>query len=132
MSNVETGLNKTLSISEQWLNIAGYIPGVSSVSGALRIAGGKTEIIGAVGASAIVALAALSAADSAERRQGLRRAVTILTTYLLHGIANVFRGSIEMIPFLSLMTCLPYDLLGNRFTYPHEGNYRWGLHQVNA
>ena len=132
MSNVEVGLNKTLGVGEQWLNIAGYIPGVSSASGALRIGGGKTEVIGAIAGSAIVALAALSAPNAAEKRQGLRRAVTILTTYLLHGIANVFRGSIEMIPFLSLVTCLPYDLLKHRLTYPHEGNYRLGFHQVNA
>lgn len=132
MGNVELGLNKTLGVAEQWLNIAGYIPCVCNVSGNLRIALGNIEIVGAVGASAIVALAALSAPNAAEKRQGLRRAVTILATYAMHGIANIFRGSIESYSFLGLITCLPYDLLKVRIKYPNEGNYRWGLHQVNA
>lgn len=132
MGNVEVNLNKTIAVGEQCLNIAGYIPGVSSVSGAFRLAGGKIEIIGGIAAAVIVALAALSAPDATSKRQGLSRAVTILTTYFLHGIANAFRGSIEMIPFISLVTCLPYDLLKNRFTYLHEDNYRLGFHQVRV
>lgn len=119
MVEFQINLDKTLATVEKFLDVAGYIPVVSTFSGAFRIKYGKVETVASVGLSAVSALYAVCKQDQAERARGLDRAVEVLT-YSIHGIANVFRGAIEMVPFLSLFTCLPYDLLKARFTYPRE------------
>ncbi|MBS0604210.1 MAG: hypothetical protein JSS60_04120 [Verrucomicrobia bacterium] len=103
---------------------------VSTFSGGLRINYGKVEVIGGVIAAALTAIVALAQSNADDRERGLNKAVEILATYSLHGIANIFRGAIEMIPLLSLATCLPYDLLGNRLAYPKEGRELHGYSQV--
>jgi len=113
-------LNHVQRVVETGLNYAGYVPGVSTLSGALRVNYGKIEIIGAVAAAAFIAIRALVNQDAQERSAGLKKALNVMSTYSLHGVANIFRGILEMIPFLSLVTCLPYDLQKNRFTYPKE------------
>ena len=121
LNHIQESLDKTLYTFEQGLNIAGYIPLVSTFSGSLRISYGKVEVIGSVVAAVLTAFVALCNYHDAEARQrGLGKALEILTTYSLHGIANIFRGTIESVPFLSLFTCLPYDLLRSRFSYHYE------------
>jgi hypothetical protein len=120
LNQIQNTIGKVLSTFERGLNAGGYIPILSTFSGALRIKYGQIEVIGSIVAAALTAIAALFNPSKEAREQGLNRATEILTTYACHGIANIFRGVIEAIPFLSFVTCLPYDLLGNRFAYPHE------------
>lgn len=119
MLEIQKNVDHTLSSFEKGLNIAGYVPIISSFSGPLRIGYGKVEVIGAVAFAAILALRAFSL-TGLEQEELLNKAVEMLS-YTLHGIANIFRGAIETIPLISLFTCLPYDLMfQQRFTYPTE------------
>jgi hypothetical protein len=121
MTPIQRDLDSTLSAFERGLNVAGYVPFVSSISGPCRVVYGKVLIIGSIVAAALLALNGLSRArNAAERQQVLKDAVEIFATYAIHGVANIFRGAIESILLLSLITCLPYDLSGQRFTYPYE------------
>ncbi len=118
MDQIRIKLDQTLGVFESGLNVAGYVPLVSTISGALRVNYGKLEIIGAVAAAGIIAVKALFAGT--EQYNEFNHAVEILFTYASHGAANVVRGIIEIFPFVSLATCLPYDLLGHRYSYPFE------------
>lgn len=118
MDQIQINLNKTLNTFEEGLNIAGYFPIVSTFSGSLRIGYGKLEVIGSVAAAALIAIRALFLANASDRNREFRKAVEVLIDYSLHGFANITRGIIEDFPFVSLVTCLPYDLSGNRFAYP--------------
>ncbi len=117
MMEIEDSLDNWLEKIEPGLNIAGYFPVISSVSGPLRMVLGQCEIIGGLAAAAFMAIAALFNPNARERQHQLNKALEIAVKYTLHGGANLFRGGIEMIPFASLVTCLPYDLLGNRFSH---------------
>ena len=127
-----THLDKTLGRFEQGLNIAGYVPlfGVGSIAGGIRAAYGKMEVVCSIGRAAITAIAALFNPDVQQKQQGLDRAVEIVKTYTVHGLGNVVRGWVEMVPYLSLVTCLPYDYLGYRFSYPQEGAPEFGVHRL--
>lgn len=116
----EKDLNNVQAIVETGLNYAGYVPLVSTLSGAMRINYGKIEVIGAVASAALIAIRAFANDSQAERAEQLNLALSVITTYSLHGIANIFRGILEMVPLLSLATCLPYDLLKHRYAYPRE------------
>ena len=125
MGSLELKLNNAMAPFEQGLNIAGYIPLVSTVSGVLRHSYGKMEIIAGVAAGALFAIVALFNPNAQARQKGLQKAVEVMMTYSLHGIANICRAWIEVVPFLSLVTCLPYDLMGKRFAYPQENPGHW-------
>lgn len=120
MDQIQRNLDRTLSTLEHGFNIAGYIPILSSGSGVLRAVLGKIEVIGAIAVAALIAVKALFNPDAYARDAEIKKAVEVLVTYSLHGVANIFRGIIEIVPLLSLATCLPYDISGNRFTYPLE------------
>lgn len=117
---IEDSLDSWLENVEHGLNIAGYVPLVSSISGPLRMVLGKCEVIGGLATAAFMAIAALFDPHPVEKLHQLNRALEIAVKYTLHGAANLFRGTIEAIPFVSLVTCLPYDLSGNRVSYIRE------------
>lgn len=127
MNQIQTKLDNGFSVFEQGLNMAGYVPilGVSKVAGLVRINFGNAQIIASIALGALIAVAALFSKNADERQQGLHLAVTIMKTYTLHGLANMGRGFIECVPYLSLVTCLPYDLMDNRYRYPNEVPGRW-------
>ena len=118
MDQIQINLNKTLNSFEGGLNIAGYVPIVSTFSGALRANYGKLEVIGAIVAGALIAVRALFLVNASDQDRELKRAIDVFTCYALHGVANIIRGVLEVIPLVSLVTCLPYDLSGKRFAYP--------------
>ena|ERR1700690_1508783 len=120
MSQSEYQLNNTLAKVERGFDYVGYIPVVSALSGALRVVCGKIEIIAGIAASALTAIVALFSPTAYERHEGMKKAANILTTYTVHGIANIFRGALEATALLGTVACLPYDLFGNRFSYPQE------------
>lgn len=127
LSEVQKKLDHTFTVFEQGLNIAGYIPffGVSTVTGAVRIEYGLAQIYGSVALAALVGVGSLFNRDASAREQGLKLASKIITTYSLHGFANIGRGCVEMTRYFSLMTCLPYDMANNRYKYPTELSGRW-------
>jgi hypothetical protein len=96
-------LDASLQSFEKTLNIFGYIPIVSSFSATIREAFGDVELISGV------AIAAFSALANNERQvdHGVELAI--------HGVANICRSCVEMIPFINL-ACIPYDI-SNRFEY---------------
>ncbi len=120
MSGFEYQLNNTIATVEKGFNLVGYVPVASTFSGGLRMACGKIEIICSVVAAGLVLVAGLFAANQQEREKRIDQAGTVLKTYALHGLANMFRGALEMTALLGLVACLPYDLFGNRFIYPQE------------
>ena len=131
MIETEDALDSRFEWFEQKLNIAGYFPIVSTISGGIRICFGKLELIGAIVTSAFMAIKALFNPDVAERRQELDKAGHVFVKYAMHGGANILRGSLEMILFLSLVTCLPYDLRGNRFAYVRQSSDRPGFYYIH-
>ncbi len=120
MGEIEDSIDNAFGWFEHGLNIAGYIPLVSTISGGIRIGFGKLEVIGAIAVAAFTAIKALFNPDPIEKHLQLDKAAKILVKYSLHGAANVLRGTLEVFPFVSLVTCLPYDLAGNRFSYVRE------------
>ncbi len=122
----EIDIDSTLANFEKDLNFVGYIPIASSFSGALRVAFGKIEVIAGVVLGAISGIKSLFY-NGQQKEQEWKHAVSLFN-YSLHGIANIFRGILECIPFVSLVTCLPYDKAEVRFTYPKEvpvARYHW-------
>ena len=126
-NGVHKKIDRTFTMLEQGLNIAGYIPflGISTVSGAIRIEFGKTLILGSIACAALVAIGSLFSRDAGARVQGLQFASTIARKYTLHGLSNMGRGLVEMVPYFGLVACLPYDVLSNRHKYPTEVAGRW-------
>jgi hypothetical protein len=119
MNEIQNNLNKTLNSFEEALNIAGYVPVVSSLSGLVRISLGELEIVGSIVAAALIATRSFFFVNASDRERESNKAFEIFIDYSLHGCANIIRGIIERIPFASLVTCLPYDrLLQGRFVYP--------------
>ncbi len=121
MHPMHAALDKALSTFETVLNYVGYVPFVSTFSGAIRIAYGKAEIIGAIAAGALLAVKALFASDSTQRREEFNYALGIAGTYAVHGFANICRGFVESIPFVNFAG-LAYDLSGTRIRYPFEAS----------
>lgn len=108
---------KILAKSETALNLIGYIPVISSMSGLVRMVGGKIQaLIGFF----VAAFSLFTAFKSVNKFRALL-IFRIGLEHLLHGICNLIRGSIETVPLLSLVLCLPYDhLLKKRFKYSSE------------
>ncbi len=130
MNEIEGSLDFSLDKFEHGLNVAGYIPLVSSVSGGIRAIMGKIEVIGALATAAFIAVAALFNPDAAQRHAQLSKSAEIAVKYSLNGVANIFRGALEIVPFLSLLTCLPYDLMGNRVSYMRDNSSNPGVFYI--
>lgn len=111
-------LAKTLAKGEEALNLIGYIPMVSLLSAALRTLGGKLQAV----LGLLLAIAFLIAGFKSPKNK-IRHLLNFRTSleHLFHGVANIIRALLEAVPFLSLVTCLPYDrLLKKRFKYSLE------------
>lgn len=96
---------------EKSLNLPGYIPLISTVSGGFRLLAGKVMTSAAIIATVGFLIASVFDDQYCEHA---KRSID----YIAHGLANVLRGSIEFIPFFNLVT-LPYDA-STRFTYNAE------------
>ncbi len=129
---IDDTLSYHLEKAEKALNFVGYIPFVSTLSAGARVLLGKAEIIGAVVVAAFLALKALFNPDSAQRARQMEQAAKFLVKYASHGGANILRSSLEAMPFLSLITCLPYDLMGYRFSYHDQTRHIVNLTEQRA
>jgi hypothetical protein len=109
-------LEKTLARAEEALNLVGYIPLVSILSATVRSMGGMLQALLGIA----FALGYFFAGHIFKKAKALQKS-RLSTHYLFHGLLNIIRAKIEAVPFLSLITCLPYDrLLKKRFKYPVE------------
>lgn len=105
--------NTLTQVETRTLDPMGYIPILSTVTGTFRAILGVAEIVSAV------ALLAFMQFDTA-------------FTFFAHGVANLARASVEVIPLINLIT-LTYDgsldqewdnsqfKKKGRFEYPREG-----------
>ena len=111
-------LAKTLAKGEEALNLIGYIPMISILSAALRTLAGKLQAVLGIGI-AIFSLIAGFKSPRNKIRHFLNFRISI--EHFLHGVCNILRAMFEAVPFLSLVTCLPYDrLFKKRFKYTYE------------
>jgi len=112
-------LEKTLARAEEALNLVGYIPLVSMLSAAVRSMGGMLQVV----LSCIFALGNFVAGHLVKKPKLIQKS-KLCVHHLFHGLFNLLRAKIEAVPFLSLVTCLPYDrLLKKRFQYPTENRH---------
>ena len=113
-------LERTLAKGEEALNLIGYVPVVSTMSAALRALSGKLQVVLGI----IFAIVYFSLLGFSETRK-IKHFLHLKSSFgqIFHGICNIVRSLLEAVPFLSLVTCLPYDrLLKKRFKYSVE-NY---------
>ena len=101
---------------ESGLNSIGYIPVVSTISGAGRFCYGKYQLIAAIACGVFIAFSSCVAADKSRR---LGEAVDIVWEYGVHGVGNMIRGSVEILPLVNLL-CIAYDRTGMRMNYRFE------------
>lgn len=117
--SLQAQIDKGLHKFEKALNIPGYIPFISSVSGQVRIAYGKIEIITAIAMGAFFIAKGLLSPNAQQRDKDINYGLFVATHYSLQGMANIARGIVESIPFANLL-CIPYDLFDKRVRYPGE------------
>ena len=107
-----------LARGEESLNLVGYVPFLSVASGALRSLGGLLQLI--LGFSFAIGYFCAFRYSKQRKIQHLLYMKTGFS-HGFHGIANWLRAKIEIIPFLSLLVCLPYDrFFKKRFKYSIE------------
>jgi hypothetical protein len=111
-------LARTLAKGEEALNLIGYIPMISILSAALRTFGGKLQaLIGLCFAIFSLIMGLKSSKGKICHFLNFRMGLE----HFLHGLFNMLRALFEAVPFLSLVTCLPYDrVLKKRFKYTYE------------
>lgn len=102
---------------EHVLNVLGYIPCVSSPSGIVRGFYGLILVVTSCVAAIFVSLADRFTKNASER--GLRTMQHL--SYAVHGIENMFRGFVELLPFVvNNLALIAYDLSVDRHEYAAE------------
>lgn len=107
-------LNQSFETVEKFLNVLGYIPVVGSFSACARYSYGELQFTMAVAISAINYVGSVFAENEEKQRKLESRAVKSLE-YAVHGCLNMGRALLEILPLVSLATCLPYDLMGRKW-----------------
>lgn len=79
------------------LNLPGYVPGLSTISGFA----GRCKVLASVQVVTGIALTALSSVG-AIHRDGSKEGMNLIG----HGVYNIARGSLEIFPGLNLLTLL--------------------------
>jgi hypothetical protein len=106
--------------AEQKLNITGYVPLLSSFSGAVRCIMGKLQIAIGIVCAPANAILGFCAQDEKVAENYFSEAKRS-TAQIFHGIFNFFRGIIEIIPFVGNGLTFAYDrAFGFRQTYAIE------------
>ena len=107
-------LERSLAKVETGFNIAGYVPIVSSMTAPFRASYGKVEIIAALVCATYKFAEGAVTASGESFRESMR-----IANMAGHGLANIGRSVVELIPFINLLALL-YDLIGLRITYLGE------------
>ena len=120
-------LAKTLAKGEEVLNLIGYIPMISILSAGFRTLCGKFQALIGLG-FAIFSLIAAFRSTKNRFRHFLNFRYSL--EHFMHGLFNMLRALFEAVPFLSLVTCFPYDrIFRKRFRYTFEDS---DIIEVNA
>ena len=101
---------------EKIFNKLGYIPFVSIFTGATRFAIGKTLLIADVAGAILCTLGDIFKKDANNYAYRANQHIV----YILHDLANLNRGFVEVWPFIGNFLTLFYDTLFGRFSYPVE------------
>lgn len=115
-------LDNTLRDMEvRLLNPSSWIPGWSTVTGAMQVVLGLVMIVLSGLASLYEVAKGVCTANVVEKRQHYKQAAFNLN-YAKHGALNIFRGAISMIPFIGNATMYLYDnkRAEERYKYPTE------------
>ncbi|CUI16831.1 hypothetical protein PNK_1214 [Candidatus Protochlamydia naegleriophila] len=107
-------LNNAFETVEKCLNWMGYIPVVGTLSGCARYSFGELQFTMAIAIAAINYVGAVFA-ENEERQRNLESRTVKSLEYAVHGCLNMGRAFLEIVPFVSLVTCLPYDLRGEKW-----------------
>ncbi len=106
-------------IIETCFNIVGYIPTIAPVSGSMRFSFGTCQAI--MGASSAIFSGVF---DPDSDPQGARNLAACKQNLeqMYHGLANMFRGSLEMTPVVHPLIRAVYDLSGLRLEYTENNS----------
>ena len=104
-------VDNILAKTEQFFNPIDKIPIATSFTGMIRILAGGVEVVAGIVFGTLSALFSSSTYQKQAFKQGC--------IYSLHGIGNIARGSICMIPFVNISLYL-YDAKIGRMNYPNE------------
>jgi hypothetical protein len=113
----ESDFNMALNIVEQTGNFFGYIPFVSTLTGAMRIAAGKIQTIASLSLFCMFFVTLPLTIFNGENFAKHVKISLISKKHIPHGFANIFRGFFEIIPFVGNFLCLAYDVSNNRMSY---------------
>jgi hypothetical protein len=111
------------NLEKKYLNRIGYIPAVGSVSASVRGTVGLAQLVTGVSVTALSVPAALIGSTLGQDEFAKRsfKRVDSYSHLALHGALNCGRAALESVPFLPLMTTLPYDhFLGPMLDYQTE------------
>ncbi len=95
-------------------NKNGYIPIFSSVTGGMRIINGMVHVI--IGISKII----FAVQTDIFRNFNYRNKIFKGFYFTAHGISNILRGAIELIPVVGNIAMIIYDIVMPRFKYDLE------------
>lgn len=101
---------------EKTLNIAGYFPGFSSISGSARAIWAVAEIIVSVVKAPFLLIGDLFSTYS----HGKFHRSYLNMAHSGHAILNLVRGVVESAPVIGNVTCVVYDLMDLRIGYAVE------------
>jgi hypothetical protein len=110
MGNVENRIAQV----EKFFNPIDYIPGISGLSGMTRLLAGMIQTIAGVAFAALKVFQIILTGRgnySQVIKQGL--------TYSLHGLGNIGRGCVALLPIVNCFL-LVYDKYVGRMNYNHE------------
>jgi hypothetical protein len=115
----QPSVDKGLTQIEGLLNFAGYFPPISPVSGAARMVYAQFLTIGSIACAALKLVASWFTPDAAKKAKLVAES-KMFVDYALHGVSNAVRASIEMMPWINLLT-LVYDYVASmRHNYKYE------------
>ncbi len=103
-------------LEKKLFNPIGYIPVVGTLSGLVRASYGTLQ--GTVASIGLVVEPILGALSS-NRADSIRHydAMGACLEHQIHGLLNVTRGTVELVPFLPWLVCVPLDLAGGIYSY---------------
>lgn len=109
-------LNNILGKTEHAFNVLGWVPVLSSASGAIRIIAGKVQLVAALALAFFQKISGLIF-----QKKSYIELSNHSFDYVKHGIANICRGYLETIPLIGNVSLFVYDLLpDSRMKYEEE------------
>ncbi|HSX11299.1 MAG TPA: hypothetical protein VLF94_06275 [Chlamydiales bacterium] len=110
MLNVENQIAKV----EKWINPFDWVPGISSFSGMIRILAAEVQVVAGV-ALAVFKMCQIVWTGRGSYTKAMERGLY----YSLHGLANIARGCIAMLPIVNI-SLFVYDRYIGRVNYERE------------